>query len=199
MGRQCGKCPQEMDYISQNTMITIRPARKEDAEFIARGFLMAMWMTEEEIAELLPTCCDIARMDDTLYSWRNTCIAQWDGEDAGVLISYDGATYHDASRKTFTIVKERGGEDFLNMTEEAEAGEWYIDTLAVRPEFRRKGIATALLKKGIELSRQCPTTHCATLYVDGDHPWVVDLYKSVGFEHAGEAFIFGQIFQKMKH
>lgn len=177
--------------------ITIRSAKKEDAEFIARGFLTAMWISGEEMERLLPSCKSLAAMDDTLYSWRNACIAQCDGTDAAVLISYDGASYAAASAKTFAYIRDHGGEDFTGMTHEAVAGEWYIDTLAVMPEFRRRGIAVQLLHHAISLGRQNPHTQKTTLYVDPDHPWVVDLYTSVGFRAEGEAFIFGQTFRKM--
>ncbi|MGP1547417.1 MAG: GNAT family N-acetyltransferase [Prevotella sp.] len=179
-------------------MITIRKATKADAELIARGFLTAMWVEADEAERMLPMCIALAEMDNSLYSWRHSHIAQWDGVDAGVLIAYDGAVYHDAAQLTFSFVKEQSGKDFTNMTEEAEPGEWYIDTLAVFPHFRRKGIAKVLLQKGIALSRECPATRCATLYVDPEHPWVVKLYDSVGFKPDGEAFIFGQNYLKMK-
>lgn len=142
---------------------------------------------------MLPLCKRIAEMDDTLYSWRNTRIAQYEGKDAGVLISYDGASYKRAALKTFTIVRDGGGDDFTQMTAEAEAGEWYIDTLAVMPEYRGHGIAKALLRDGIAQG----TGKRVTLYVDPDHPWVVNLYRSVGFLPAGEAVIFNQTFKKM--
>ncbi len=177
--------------------ITIRSAKKEDAEFIARGFLTAMWISGEEMERLLPSCKSLAAMDDTLYSWRNACIAQCDGTDAAVLISYDGASYATASAKTFAYIRDHGGEDFTGMTHEAVAGEWYIDTLAVMPEFRRRGIAVQLLHHAISLGQQNPHTQKITLYVDPDHPWVVDLYASVGFQPEGEAVIFGQTFRKM--
>lgn len=177
--------------------ITIRSAKKEDAEFIARGFLTAMWISGEEMERLLPSCKSLAAMDDTLYSWRNACIAQCDGTDAAVLISYDGASYAAASAKTFAYIRDHGGEDFTGMTHEAAAGEWYIDTLAVLPDFRRRGIAVQLLHHAISLGRQNQHTQKTTLYVDPDHPWVVDLYTSVGFRAEGEAFIFGQTFRKM--
>lgn len=187
---------EQQEYTMNN--ITVRKATKEDAEFIARGFLTAMWISGEEMNKLLPSCKSLAGMDDTLYSWRNACIAQYDGEDAAVLISYDGASYATASAKTFAYIRDNGGEDFTQMTHEAVAGEWYIDTLAVFPEFRRKGIAKLLLRHAIDLARQNPHIQKATLYVDPNHPWVVNLYASVGFEPEGEAFIFGQTFKKME-
>ncbi len=185
----------QQEYTMNN--ITIRKATKEDAEFVARGFLTAMWISGEEMERLLPSCISLASMDDTLYSWRNACIAQCEGKDAAVLISYDGASYATASAKTFAYIRDHGGEDFTQMTHEAVSGEWYIDTLAVFPEFRRKGIAKLLLHHAIDLARQNSHIQKATLYVDPDHPWVVDLYTSIGFQPEGEAFIFGQMFKKM--
>ncbi len=179
-------------------MINFRQATIDDAEFIARGFLTAMWIPEEEQLKMLTICREIARMDDSLYSWRHAVIAQYDGQDAAVLISYNGAIYAEASKKTFEFIRDNGGDDFTRMTHEAEAGEWYLDTLAVLPEFRHKGIATALLEHGIEQGKQKPDINAITLYLDPDHPWVVDLYSSVGFVHAGEAIIFGELYKKME-
>jgi ribosomal protein S18 acetylase RimI-like enzyme len=178
-------------------MITIRKAKIDDAEFIARGLLTALWVPEEEREQKLPIRKRLVEMDDSLYSWRNAHIAQYDGTDAAVLISYDGASYAAASALTFRYVRDHGEEDYTGMTHEAEAGEWYLDTLAVMPAFRRKGLATALLHRGIELCRQNPATQKCTLYVDPAHPWVVELYSSIGFRPEGEAFIFGQTFKKM--
>lgn len=178
-------------------MITIRQATKDDAQLIARGFLTAMWISDEQQRLLLPVCTHIAEMDDSLYSWRNTHIAQWEGSDAAVLISYDGAIYADAAARTFSYIRDHGGEDYTAMTHEAEPGEWYVDTLAVFPHYRRKGIARSLLRHAVDLCRSNPTTDTATLYVDPAHPWVVDMYSDAGFRPAGKAFIFGQTFLKM--
>ncbi len=178
-------------------MIQIRPARLEDAEFIARGFLTAMWVDRDEQARILPMCTAVAEMDDTLYSWRNAVIAQWDGQDAGVLISYNGAGYEAVARKTFAYVRDHGGGDFTQMNAEAGPGEWYLDTLAVLPAFRRKGIATALLRHGIQQGMNAEDVRHVTLYVDPEHPWAVKLYKSVGFESGETTIIFDQPFLKM--
>lgn len=178
-------------------MVKIRPARYEDSEFVARGFMTAMWIPDEQITAMMPMLRTVAEMEGSLYHWTKAMIAECDGERAGVLISYDGATYSEAAKKTFTYVRDNGGEDFTQMTEEAEPGEWYIDTLAVMPEYRRQGIATQLLAAGIEKGLSTNGIKKVTLYVDPDHPWVVDLYRKVGFEPDGEAFIFGQMYQKM--
>ncbi len=178
-------------------LITLRAALPSESETIARGFLTAMWMNEEEQRKMLPLCKGIAERDDTLYSWRNTVFAEVDGEIAGVLIAYNGATYAEAARTTFTIVRNGGGEDFTQMNHEAEAGEWYIDTLAVFPKFRRQGVATALLRHAIALGKDRADINAITLYVDADHPWVVELYRSLGFDFAGTNVIFNQLYTKM--
>ena len=177
--------------------ITIRKATRDDAEFLALGFLTAMWVDEKKIPGILAFFKTFAERDDTLYSWRNAYIATYNGEDAGVLISYDGAIYKEAALITFTLLKEANGEDYTQMTQEAIPGEWYLDTLAVMPQYRRKGIARALLLHGIMLAKECEDTSLVTLYVDAEHPWVVDLYSSMGFQTSGEAFIFNQMFTKM--
>ncbi len=178
--------------------ITIRPATEDDAEIIARAFLVAMWTPEQRMQQMLPFCSTLAHRTDTLYSWRNAVVAQVNGEDAGVLIGYDGAHYDDMMAVTFTAVRDNMGIDHTAMNHEATTGEWYLDTLCVFPTFRRRGVATALLNHGIAKGLSTPGIDAVTLYVDGNHPWVVNLYASVGFKHAGRGFIFEQWYEKME-
>ncbi len=179
-------------------MINIRPATEADAEMIAEAFLIAMWIPEEQRKQMLPFCTTLAQRSDTLYSWQHAIVAQVDGENAGVLIGYDGAHYAEMAATTFSAVRDNMGSDFTSMTPEATAGEWYLDTLAVFPRFRRRGVATLLLHHGIAQGLATQGIDAVTLYVDGNHPWVVDLYASVGFKPAGRAFIFEQWFEKME-
>ena len=176
--------------------LTFRPALPADYLFIARGFHMAMLMDdtdEEQIRRFADTIC---KRDDVLYCARNTIIAELDGQAVGMVTAYDGRRYREMAERTFAIVKKEMGIEFPGMEAEAVPGEYYIDSLAVWPEYRGKGIGRALLTKAIETGRHIGTV---TLAVDPDNPTAERLYESLGFRYVGNLFIFGHDYRKMAY
>ena len=81
------------------------------------------------------------------------------------------------------------------MEDETQSGEYYIDSLAVVPRFRSRGVGRGLLLQAVEQARRLAL--CPTLLVDPDNPRAQKLYTSVGFHHEGEIFAFGQIYWRM--
>ena len=71
------------------------------------------------------------------------------------------------------------------MEDETQAGELYLDSLAVQPDYRRQGIARALLLATKERAGQYGLPHVGLL-VDTDNPNGEALYSSVGFQYVGE-------------
>lgn len=175
-------------------MVQIREARKEDALFIARGFHTAMLYddtTEERLASFAKVVCV---REDVLYSWKNTVIAEEDGVPVGMLTSYDGQYYRKLHVRTEEIIKEAFGTEFPGMEDEAGPGEYYLDSLAVLPASRGKGIGKALLRYGIERGKALGLR--VTLAVDPVNTRAQALYRSLGFVPAGELFIFGHTYWK---
>lgn len=182
----------------------IRPAELSDCLFVARGICMALHMdpTEEE----LPLIANICQREDVLYSYKNTLIA-WEGDTPlGICLCYDGKGYHEIRLRTFALFQqmhEALGEkeieddlDFEHFEDETCEGEYYIDSLAVMPEFRRRGIATQLLKAQINKGSQLGLP-VATLLVDPDNPDAQKLYYNCGFKYREDVYAFGQIFWKL--
>ena len=81
------------------------------------------------------------------------------------------------------------------MTWTSQAGEYYIDSLAVLPEYRRRGIARQLMQAQIEQGRQLGFTHF-TLLVDPVNPNAQGLYSQLGFQYESDCYAFGQKFWK---
>lgn len=72
------------------------------------------------------------------------------------------------------------------MDDETQAGEVYLDSLAVMPDHRGKGIATSLLRAMIE--KAAKEGHPAVgLLVDKGNPNAERLYLHVGFEYANDS------------
>lgn len=175
--------------------VTFRQATIDDALFIARGFQMAMLMEDvpEEHTRLFAE--KICRREDVLYSWRNTLIAEADGVAAGMVTAYEGANYRPWREQTLVLICEHLGVEFPGMEDEAVAGEYYVDSLAVLPEYRGQGIGRQLLQQAIACGKDKGLK--VTLAVEYDNDRAQRLYRSLGFEDDGNLFIFGHDYQKL--
>ncbi len=175
-------------------MIEIRPATKGEASDIARMIMMAM--TDD--------CClyfcgagfgldDFHRMmtalvdsEDSQYSYKNTLVATDCEKIVGISVSYDGGRLHELRRAFIRAAREYIGKDHSGMDDETQAGELYLDSLAVLPEYRRKGIAKRLLLATKERSESMHLP-CVGLLVDKGNPGGEALYASVGFQYANDS------------
>lgn len=167
----------------------------DEIEFIARGVIMALH--NEPTPELLATMKKVVALDDTLYSHRHAMVQHnAEGQPVGLCLAYDGADYRAMRERTFAFFPDSSADlDLTHMEDEAGAGEWYIDSLAVLPEYRRQGIARHLLKAQIKKGQDLGLT--PTLLVDPDNPSALRLYESVGFRYDCDVYAFGQIFWKL--
>ena len=175
--------------------ITLRKATADDARFIAENVLRALHI-EETDGRHIRHLAGISRREDTLYSWRNATIALWDGVSAGLMVAYDGARYRRMRDITFPMIRMYVGDDYHQMDDEAGPGEYYLDSLAVLPEFRNKGIASTLIQ---EMFRQRDEAHIplATIAVDPENDTAYRLYTSNGFRHEGLITVFGTTYHRL--
>ncbi|MCM1078477.1 MAG: GNAT family N-acetyltransferase [Bacteroidales bacterium] len=175
-------------------MTIFRKATQADALFIAKGFHAAMLMedvAEERIRLFAEKICS---RDDVLYSACNTTIAEIDGCPAGMLTAYDGSRYGEMRRITMELVKEHLGIEFPGMDDETVPGEYYLDSVAVCPQFRGMGTGRQLLENAVAEGRRRGLT--VTLAVDPVNTKAQKLYRDIGFKPMGELFIFGHTYWK---
>ena len=174
-------------------MIKIREATKSQAAEIASLIMTAM--TDD--------CClyfcgegygleDCRRMmtmlverEDSQYSYRNTLVAMDADRVVGISVSYDGGLLHELRRAFIEAAKEHLGKDHTGMDDETQAGELYLDSLAVLPEYRRQGIARRLLLATKERANRMGLP-CVGLLVDKDNPVGEALYASAGFRYVND-------------
>ncbi len=195
----------------------IRPARKDDAHFIAKMILAALHIEEDDNSILARRMEDFVLADNTLYSWSRGYIAvdteEAKSEDdeqtytketpAGLCLAYDGIDYHERRINTFTMKCSDGvsvAEDnpsLRTQEDEAGAGEYYIDSLAVAPDYRGHGIGKMLLAHAIEqgIARGLHPT----LLVDPDNAPALRLYTSLGFRFFREQEAFGIMYHKYQY
>lgn len=202
------KCTQRVQELY---IMKIILAKKEHAQEIGKAVVMAITPelvlesfnhhgvdhTVEEYEELFSR---LAAREDSQYSYRNTLVAV-DDEDKviGVIVGYDGAKLHEL-RQTFI---DMAGQDYGirfegEFPDETEPGEFYLDTLAVKPEARGQGIGRALLSAMVERAHE-DTGKPAGLLVDKKNDRARRLYEAVGFRPVGDRLFIGELMTHMQH
>ena len=169
--------------------VEIISARPEDTDFIA--WIVAQGMHMDSVPPFLKK---LGARDDTLYSWRNTRLLRCDGELAGGLVSYDGATHEVGRRNTWVMPDGR----LLSSGDvpETTAGEYYFDSLAIVPEFRGHGLWRMLFDDAVEIAKE-KGFHRVTLICDESYPKLAQLYTSYGFVPENTFSYFDTLCRKM--
>ena len=127
----------------------------------------------------------LVERENSQYSYRNTLVAMDGDKVIGISVSYDGARLHELRRAFIEAAKKYIGKDHSGMDDETQAGELYLDSLAVLPEYRRQGIARKLLKVTKERANRLGLP-CVGLLVDKDNPIGEALYTSIGFSYIND-------------
>lgn len=172
--------------------MTIRDARYEDAELVGWAMLTALGIPPESEFNKL----EVWRMEDILYSWTRTRIAEIDGVPAGCLISYPGEEYARLRIRTWSLIFGSTEEEADMYDSETFPGEYYLDSLAVLPQFRGKGVGSALLLDGVRKGREAGFDR-VTLIVDVDKPDNIALYTKLGFVKEETISFFGHEYYRM--
>ena len=182
--------------------LLLRDATPMDAPFIARVVLAGIEMLEidaevtDEHQPILTHVIDICRMDDTLYSYRHTRVAEIDGKTVGALVGYDGDRYAEMRAKTFGLVQQTSGLDLSKNAMETGAGEFYLDSMAILSGYRGRKIGLQLMRDRIDWAKH-NGFEAVTLLVDKDKPLLQKYYESLGFAFSEEMFVFGTWYNKM--
>lgn len=178
--------------------IIIRKALRDEASQVAR-LLMLAWPVEQilesnEITyeQLCEAVTAISAMGETIYSYENTFVAEMDGKIVGAMCGYDGADYQ---RLKQPVVELLGNDSGFAQLKETEAGEFYLDSVGVLPEYRGRGIASMLFEAQIQRAAALGHTSVG-LIVDEDKPQAEALYSRLGFRYVDDKSFFGH---RMKH
>ena len=167
-----------------------------DARFIAENVLRALHIDEADDSHIEHLAA-ISRREDTLYSWRNSTIALCDGVPAGLMVAYDGARYRRMRDITFPMIRIYVGDDYKSQDDETCAGEFYLDSLSVLPEFQRRGIASALIQEMFRLRDEAGIP-LATILVDPENETAYRLYTKNGFRKNGQVTVFNTTYDRLE-
>ena len=184
-------------------MIEIKYAQKEQSAEIANLIMTAMTAdcclhfcgAGYGLEDFRGMMNMLVKREDSQYSYLNT-LAAMDGERlVGIAVSYDGGRLHALRQAFVQAAKECIGKDHSLMADETQAGELYLDSLAVDPDYRRQGIARQLLS-ATKTKADRMGLPCVGLLVDKGNPASEKLYTSIGFRYVNDSSWGGH---PMKH
>ena len=193
-------------------MIKIRRATIEDVAYIAEGIYYAFLLEDEGLYnQWIKILKDVCAQEDTHYSYRNTWIAEVDGERAegdgertivggeraGMMIAVDGKHYREQRDKMYPQLKGlfdvAFGKGWDEREDEAKSGEFYIDSLAVSLPYRNQGVGTALIEKAKEMAKEKGIS-VVTLAVEPKNR-AKRLYQRLGFAYQRRIEIFNEEYE----
>ncbi|MBD5269571.1 MAG: GNAT family N-acetyltransferase [Bacteroides sp.] len=185
--------------------ITIREAEKEDAPFIGNAITMAigdelaaeLGGPDHNVEDVENLFISLARRKDSQYSYLNSLVAEDErGNVAGVIVSYDGAKLRKLRKSFFNEARIAIGLDIDidnldNVTDETGPEEYYLDSLAVFPDYRGNGIAAQLIDEASKKADLCGKP--AGLLCSKTNDKARRLYERIGFRPVGERYFAGEL------
>lgn len=173
--------------------MTIRKATIDDADIIAQ--IVAMAIGDVETLEnycgknYIEVLKEIARLKESQYSYNNAFIAEIDDIAVGAVIGYDGSLLNCLRKHTLSVINKYN-PDFSINEDETQAGEYYLDSLGVLPEYRGLGIGKELVLALLDYAFK-EHHSCVGLLVDYENPKAEKLYQSLGFERINTNLFLG--------
>ena len=177
-------------------MIAIRPANPDDAGLASRLIYLSMG----ELADYLfggvrlsvdEILASLFLLEGNRFSWDIADVAEWDGDPAGMLVSFPG---WEITRRN--IVTGAGLFELCGILEllrlfmralsiadgvEPRRDEYYLANLAVSPDFQGRRIGSSLSEYAEGKAQEAGLQTCS-LIVDTENPAARRLYERVGYQ-----------------
>lgn len=180
-----------------------RLATVDDAASISRHICMA----EGEITELFTGYADMERASAEVaklvlspelcrYSWRKAIVAVIEGEVVGSVISFPADEQPALDGPMLAYLKRMRGIVLDSLFFEGVPGSYYIGTMAVDPEHRKRGIGAALLA-AVEREAAAQGFSRLSLLVSPDKERTRGLYERVGYAAVDMVAIAGHPYCRM--
>lgn len=177
-------------------MIKIRKARPTDADAIAPIMLTAMeeiiyyFIGEQDQQKATAFLKHHIAQPRNQYSYEHIIVAEEEGNVVGQICLYPGYMLEQLRTPILSYLQTHFKRE-PNLGNETQAGEVYIDTLAVSTAAQGKGIGKILLLYAIDLFvyRQ---KEVLGLLVDKENPKAQNLYLKIGFKPVRDVQLFGK-------
>lgn len=185
----------DRNYNIAPNSVYIKNANLSDNEVrvIAWTVLTALDMDAEDLDWVKESCSD----EVSMYSWNKSIVAHVNGKPVGAIISYPGDDYEALRQYTWrSIWKDLDSETIQKTEVEAYPGEYYLDSMAILPEYRGFSIGKSLIEAAIEQGKSLGYNRF-TLLVDCNKPRLKKYYESMGFNEQGKMTFFGHRYKRM--
>jgi ribosomal protein S18 acetylase RimI-like enzyme len=170
-----------------NTEIRVRQATIDDVPLVGLTVLLALHYDESH--PMHTVFVELAGYEKSQYSYRNALVAEYNGEPAGVIIGYDGGRLQELRKPLYDIMMREFGQ-IRKIEDETSAGEFYIDSFAVLPQYRGCGVGHSLLSAARDKAFASGYERVGLL-VDFTNPRAEKLYASLGFERVNATTFLG--------
>lgn len=178
----------------------IRKALPEDAISIANLLLLAMeeiiyaFIGEADKEKAIALLTHFAKNPNNQYSYQNCYLIEVDEEIVAAVNIYDGSKLHTFRQPIADYISFKFNRE-LQVEDETQAGEFYIDSIGVSEDFQGKGIGSEILKYLIQEYVICGK-HTLGLLVDEENIPAKNLYFKLGFRSVNHILLTGK---KMDH
>jgi len=150
-----------------------------------------------------------------LFSHEHVVFAIYEGQIAGMILSYDWKTKKREEKRTGWLMMKSLGFDFLRKlpafisstsgSGRLEKGDYYVSNVAVYPKFQGKGIGKALMLEAERLAMESGAERI-TLDVERNNERAIAIYKKLGYsierEHSveleGRTYRFYRVVKELK-
>ncbi|MFW0717621.1 GNAT family N-acetyltransferase [Pedobacter sp. N23S346] len=164
----------------------IRKAKPSDSKFVVPLIIQAMGELAGKFANSNDS--DIIfnlfeyffQQKENQYSYQNTLVFTSDDEILGAINAYDGAQLYLLRKPLLDYLETQGNAQKLSVAQETEEGEFYIDTVSVKPEAQGKGIGKLLIYAAIDWAKELNHRQVGLL-VEKNNPGALKLYQKIGF------------------
>lgn len=182
--------------------MNIRRAQKKDARIIANYIILAMedilyaWIGERSMDKSIRFLEHLIRKKNTQYSYENCWLIESEKKVIASANVYDGAALKQLREPAIKLLRSMFDRE-LQVEDETQAGEFYIDCISVHPQWQGKGIGSKLLTCLIDeyVHKQ---NKVLGLLVDKDKPGAKKLYINLGFKVLGEKLLMGKSFEHLQ-
>lgn len=174
----------------------IRKATLQDADAVASLLLLAMedivyWFIGiKDNAKAKAFMLHFVKRKANQYTYENCWVVTQDNNIIAAVNVYDGAMLQELREPVTQYLKTQFGNN-LNVADETEPGEYYIDSLGVSPNRQGGGIGSKLLRFLIDeyVNKNHQTLG---LLVDEENPNAKSLYMKLGFLPVGKKTLAGK-------
>lgn len=181
----------------------IKKATPEDADLIAKYFMLAMgdivyrFIGVNSYSKALSFLEAMSKKKKNQYSYENCWVLEYEKSVVAVANVYKGSDLEALRNPVKEYIKDNFNIDFTP-EDETQPGEYYIDCVAVNPDFQGTGLGTQLFKFLIE-EYVIKNQHILGLLVEKDNPNAKRLYLKLGFEVVGQKVLTGKTLDHLQH